>query len=301
MLLPQLRNMAIPQTSAALLLGGLLSASAEPLLTEFETARSAFTQNSAMDFDGGDASLSVSRFEIRSLLSRPITTIDGLRIIPMAEYRFTQLDFDGISSLFPMTDEEIHSLNVSTVALVKPTDSRWIYGAWARAKMNSDFQDIGEEDFKFDLAAGAGHSFNQDFTLGFGAALLNLNGDAAIYPGLFFNWSINDQLRLGLYGPILALTYSPAAAWQFSFRADPGSETANITDSDGTSRAIEFKSFRIGLYANHRISDHIWLRAGTGITLGNEINLTETNGDERFGQNLDDGLFGQIGLRIVTW
>lgn len=95
--------------------------------------------------------------------------------------------------------------------------------------------------------------------------------------------------------------YSPAAPWQFSFRADPSGETANITDSDGKSRAIEFQSYRIGLYANRRLSDHIWLRAGAGMTLGNEINLTETNGDERFGQNLDDGMFAQVALRIVTW
>ncbi|MEY4244340.1 MAG: hypothetical protein RLZZ245_1925 [Verrucomicrobiota bacterium] len=294
--------MANPQTSAALFLGSILSAAAaEPLLTEFETARSTFTHSAEMDFDPGQGSLRVSKFEIRSLLSRPITPLDGLKIIPMAEYRLTDLDFDGISSSYPIRDEEIHSLNLSAVAFSKRDDSRWIYGAWARAKMNSDFQDIGEDDFKFDLAAGAGYTFNPDFTLGFGATLLNLNGDEALYPGLFFNWNATEQIRVGLYGPIFVIHYSPAAPWQFSFRADPSGETANITDSDGKSRAIEFQSYRIGLYANRRISDHIWLRAGAGITLGNEINLTETNGDERFGQNLDDGMFAQVALRLVTW
>lgn len=287
--------------SISILLGWALTASAQPLLSEFEAARATFSHAGEMDSEDGPGSLNVSRFEIRSLLSQPLTPVDGMRIIPMFDYRLANLDFEGITPAAPIQDEELHSLSLSAVAIFKDAESPWIYGAWARAKMNSDFQEVDGDDFKFDLAAGAGYTFTDRFVLGLGATMLNLNGDAAFFPGPFFNWDVSDAIRVGLYGPVFIASYTPVPDWVFSIRADSGGDTWNITDDNGASRSIELSSYRIGLYANHLLSENLWLRVGAGFTLGNEIELTRPNGRNLFDEDLENGLFGQISLRLMSW
>jgi hypothetical protein len=285
----------------AILLGCALTASGQPLLSEFEAARATFSHAGEMDLEDGPGSLNISRFDIRSVLSKPISPIEGLTVIPMFEYRLTDLDFDGIAPTYPIHDEELHSLSLSAMALYKTNDSPWIYGGWARAKMSSDFQDVDGDDFKFDLAAGAGYTFTDRFVLGFGAALVNINGDAGIYPGPFFNWDVSESVRLGLYGPVFIASYTPVPDWIFSLRADSAGDSWNISDDDGASRSVDLTSYRVGLYANRRLTENLWLRAGAGITFGNEIELTRPNGRNLFAEDLDSGLFGQVSLRLMSW
>lgn len=286
---------------AAVLLGCLSSVSAEPLLSEFEAGRTVFSHSGGMDLEDSPGSLSLSRFDLRSVLSKPITPFEGVRLIPMFEYRSADLDFDGIESAYPIQDEELHSLALSAVAFSNREGSRWIQGAWARAKMNSDFQDIGEDDFTFDVAGGAGYIFNDAFVMGMGVALINLNGDARIFPGPFFNWSVSETVRVGLYGPVFVASYTPSNDWSFSLRSDAGGDTWNVTDDEGASRSIDLSSYRVGLYANHHLTGELWLRVGAGFTIGNEIELTRPNGSRIFSEDMDSGLFGQVSLRLMSW
>lgn len=254
-----------------------------------------------MDFDDGDGSLSVSRFELRSLLSKPIRPIENLAILPVIEYAGTGLDFDGISPAFPIHDEDLHSVSLSAIAVYSQPSSPWLYGAYGRAQISSDFQDISSDDFTYDLAGGVGYRLNNHFTLMAGAAVINLNGDTSIYPGIAFNWTVNDQFRLGLYGPLFIATYTPDPAWEFSLRAENGGDVFNITDDAGKSRSIDLTSYRIGLFAERLITGNLWVRAGGGATFGNEIRLTEPDGDRLFKQEMESGLFAQIGLALRVW
>jgi hypothetical protein len=277
------------------------SSLALPFAAEFEAGRSTATYFGDMDLDDGPGSLDVMRFDIRALLSRPISPWPGLIVVPVFEYRLTHLDFDGVPDLYPIRDEELHSLNLSAFAISRQENSPWFYGGWARTKMNSDFQDITDDDFMFDLAGGAGYSFDSGFTLGTGVAVLNLNGNVGVYPGIFFNWEVNDHFRMGLYGPIFTMAYSPDSDWTFSFRAETNGEISNITDDNGNSKAIDFTTYRLGVYVNRRLADQLWLRIGTGFSVGNKIELTDPDGDRIFKQDMDHGLFSHVALRLLAW
>lgn len=285
----------------AFLLGCLLPVSAAPLLSEFENGRVTFSQSGGMDLDDGSGSLSISRFDIRALLTKPLQPLDALTVIPIVEYRFSDLNFDDIASTAPIQDQELHSLSLSSIAFYNRPDSPWVYAGWARAKMNSDFQDLGEDDFTFDLAGGVGYSFNDAFVMGIGAALVNLNGDTQFFPGPFFNWNVSETIRMGLYGPVFVVSYAPTPEWQFSLRSDTGGDTWNISDDNGDSRSIALSSYRIGIYAGRRLTENLWLRAGAGITVGNDIELTRPQGSRIAQEDMDGGLFGQISLRVLEW
>lgn len=290
--------------TAAASVGCLISASAEALLPsvpEFDPARAAFSYSGAMDFDDAAGSLDLSRFEIRALLSRPIKALEGLTVLPVFEYKATSLDFSGTSPGFPIGDEDLHSINLSAFAISARDGSPWVYGGWGRAELATDFQDVGGDDFTFDLAGGAGYRFSDKFLLGVGAAVVNLNGDVKFYPGIAFDWIFNDQIRLGLYGPTFIAAYTPDENWELSLRGDSGGGVWNIEDTGGSSHSIDLTIYRLGLFASRRVTGKVWLSAGVGATFGNEIRLTQPDGDKLFEQDMGGGLFGEIGLRVTAW
>ncbi|HEX7260434.1 MAG TPA: DUF6268 family outer membrane beta-barrel protein [Luteolibacter sp.] len=289
---------------AAFLLGSLVSTSAQlvlPSLPELDAARTNVNHSGGMDFEDDSGSLDVSRFELRALLSRPIAVMENVSILPTFDYKATALDFDGAPAGFPIGDETLHSISLSAFAVSMRQGSPWLFGAWARAEMASDFQHVGNDDFTFDVAGGAGYRFNEKFLLAAGGAVANLNGDTKFYPGITFDWVVSDCVRVGMYGPVFLATYKPDENWEFGFRGDSGGDVWNIRDSGGASRSIDLTSYRFGLFASHRLTGELWLMAGVGATFGNEISLTRPDGDEFFDQELDSGLFGQIGLRLKTW
>ncbi len=267
----------------------------------FDAARAAFSYTDGMDLDGSEGSLDVTRFEVRSLLSRPITPMEGLTILPVFDYKMTALEFDGTPAAFPIGDEVLNSVAVSMVALKTCSGSPWIYGAWARAELASDFQDIGGDDFTFDIAGGAGYRFSDGFTLGFGGAVMNLNGDTQFYPGVGFDWIVNDKVRIGLYGPTFIAAYTPDENWLFSLREDASGGIWNISGDHGKSQSIDLTTYNVGLYASRRLTGQFWLTAGVGASVVNEISLTKPNGGQADEQDLGTGMFGQISLRLKAW
>lgn len=290
-------------------LGTLLSTAAQPLasdtaqfvLPQFDVARAAFSYTGGMDLDGKSGELNLTRFQISSLLSKPLSPVEGLTIIPMFEYEATQLDFHNTPGSFPIGDEDLHSLAVSAFAISSHQGSPWVYGAWARAQMATDFQAVNSDDFTFDLAAGVAYRFSPNFLFGVGAAVINLNGDESFYPGIGFDWIINDKVRIGLYGPTFEASYTPTNDWEFSFRAETAGGVWNIRDGNSKSRSIDLTSYRAGLYANRRLTGNLWLNVGAGATFGNEIQLTTPDGDNIRKQDLNSGCFGEIALRLRTW
>ncbi len=277
------------------------SDSAQFVLPEFDVANAAFSYAGDMDLDGKPGKLDMSRFELSTILSKPIVPIEGLSITPVFEYAATRLDFSGTPVSFPIGDEDLHSLAVSAYFISSCEGSPWIFGAWTRAQMATDFQAVDWDDLTFDVAAGAAYRFSPNFLLGVGAAVVNLNGDTTFYPGVGFDWIINDQVRMGIYGPLFVTAYKPTNDWEFTLRGEVAGDVWNIRDEDGKSHNIDLTSYRVGLFANRRLSGNLWLSVGGGATIGDEIRLTKPNGDRIDQQDLNSGLYGQIALRLRTW
>jgi hypothetical protein len=266
----------------------------------FDASRLLFAQSGDMDFDIGGGSVAVTDVSLRSFLCQPISPSEGLYLIPEAGYRFTDLRFDGATA--PMQDEDLHSLFLSGYLISMKDNCPWIWGGWTRAELASDFQDVDGDDFTFDVAGGVGYRFSDTFTLGVGAALLNLGGDEAFYPGIGFDWIVNEQLRVGFYGPVGMAAYSINDDWLLSARFDFSGGVWNINDPAGNSRSIDMSDNRLGIYASRRLTENLWLTAGVGVTIANEINYTSSSGNTTwFQSDLDTAPFGVISLRVKAW
>jgi hypothetical protein len=276
--------------------------SAEIKLPNVDVARTAFTYVDDMDFDDLDGGLSITEFDFISALSRPITVAGDIKLLPFLQYGWTGLDFDGTDAVFPIGDEDLHELSLHLAAVKTNQGSPWLYGGWARAELASDFQHIDGDDLTFDIAGGVGYRFSDSFTLAAGTVALNLNGDVWFCPGINFDWVVNDATRIGIYGPMTLVTYAPCEDWKFSLRGMPGGGTWNITDDHGDSMSIDLSSYRVGAFASRRLAGKLWLTAGAGVTVFNNIEYSDPDGDDEvLDEDLESGFFGQIGLSLKAW
>jgi hypothetical protein len=271
-------------------------------LPDMSVARASLTYAGDMDFDDIDGSLSIAEFDFISALSRPITMAGDIMLLPMLQYGLTSLDFDDTGKGFPLADEDLHSVSLHLAALKYDKDSPWLCGAWARAEVASDFQHMTGDDITFDIAGGVGYRFSDSFTLAAVAAVLNLNGDTWICPGINFDWDVNDQIRVALYGPMPVISYTPCEDWNFSLRGSPGGGIWNITDDNGDSKSIDMSSYQLGAYAGRRLNGKLWLNAGVGMAIFNNIKYSDPDGDDEvLDEDMEGGFFGQIGLSLKAW
>ena len=281
-----------------------ITAPAGSKLPNIDVVSASYTYTDGMDFDDLDGSLSVSEFDFLSLLSKPINLTSDIILVPAVQYGLTSLDFDNVkfNKNFGAGDEDLHSLSLH-LGLLKMSDaSPWFYGAWGRAGISSDFQHINGDDFTGDVAAGVGYRFNNQFTLVAGAAVLAINGDTWVCPGINFDWAVNDTVRLGLYGPIALASYTPNEDWSFSVRGTPGGGVWNITDDWGDSKSLDLTSYQVGAFVGRRLTGKLWLNAGAGVTLANSLAYSDPDGDnELFDEDMDSAFFGQIGLSLKAW
>lgn len=272
-----------------------------PSLPDFDAARVTFRETGDLDLGQGQGRLNITQFEVRSVLSRPISLADGWLVVPLAEFTQTTLSVHDSPASSPFHDDDLYSIGLSAFAVHMSQSSPWLYGAWGRAELASDFQHVTSDAFTFDLAAGGGYRFNDAFILGFGAAVFNLNGNLTCYPAIAFDWIVNDALRVGLYGPTFVTSYTYSPDWVFSFRAKAGGGVWNVTDAAGNSRAIDLTTYQLGVFADRHLFDKLWLSAGVGLTVGNTLDYTTPHGDTLFERAPEAGVFGQIGLRLKAW
>lgn len=279
----------------------ILTAAAQPEIPGYDFTKAAFVYSGGMDLDETDGDMEIYSFEARTALSRPISPTNAFTILPVIQYKGTRVNFRDTPAGFPIEDEDVHSISLSSFFLYSVTGSPWLFGAWARAELATDFQHINDDDITFDVVAGAGYKFSENLTVGLGVAAINLNNDEDLYVGPAFDWKINDCWRVGLLGPNAVATYSPDENWEFSLRGDASGDEWNIRDAAGNSTTLDLDMYRVGLYADRRLTGDLWLRVGAGITVANEIEIKSPGGDRYYEDELDEGWFGEIALRLKVW
>ncbi len=295
----------LPAIGAGLILS--LSSNAQELLADktvpnpqFDFLRGGATRTGEMDLDSGPGELTVSRYDLRAILSRPIPLWEGLTLVPMFNYEVTTLEFSGATG-FPIHDEGLHSASLSAFFIQNFADSPWFAVAWSRAEMATDYQGISSDSFTFDTALGLFYKFNSCFTFGLGVTATNFNGDTELFPGINFDWAPTENFRMGIYGPNAVATYRINNNWNVSLEGQPGGGNWNISDDFGQSRTIQLDSYWVGLDTHHRISGELWISAGLGYTFGNEIEIRDNRGGNSAGSEMGGAPLARVTLRLREW
>ena len=292
----------MPLKSALMLSAAFIgAASAQPTIPGYDFTRASASYAGGMDLDDTAGEMEIYALDLRTALSKPIPLGGNLIALPVIHYKGTRINFKDNNAAFPIQDEDVHSISLSSFFIHSRAGSPWILGAWTRAELATDFQHINSDDFTFDLAAGVAYKLSDSFTVGFGGAVLNLNNEPEFYVGPAFDWRPNDCFRAGLYGPNVVVAWTPSTDWELSLRGEAAGDEWNIRDAGGRSTTLNLDSYRLGLFVDRRLSGDLWLRVGGGMTMGNEIEYMTPNGRRLFNQEVDDGWFGEVALRLATW
>jgi len=264
----------------------------------FDVIRSAVTLTGGMDLDGSPGDLSVTTYDFRAILSRPIELFEGINMVPFFTYEFTQLNFDGTGPI-PIGDEDVSAASLEALFFKSFEHTPWLAIGWTRAELGTDYQGISTDDLSFDVAAGIAYRFNDGFTLGLGVAVTDINGDTQIFPGLNFDWTPTENTRFSFYGPNLFARYTINDAWYLSLEGSPNGGVWNINDNGGNSRNLDLDSYLIGINSHNQIWGEFWMSLGIGYTFFNEIEIRD-NGPS-FSRDLDGAPFAQISLSLRQW
>lgn len=277
------------------------TASTETLFPGLDFIKASFSYAGGMDLDDTAGELETYTLEGRSVLSGPIKPMNDLTLLPMIQYKATRLNWKDTPAGFPIEDEDVHSIALSSYALYNQTGSPWLFGGWARAELATDFQHLNGDDVTFDVVVGAAYKFSDNLTFGLGVGAINLNNDEEYLIGPVLDWKVSDTFRVSILGPDAVASYTPSENWEFSLRGYTAGDEWNIRDAAGDSTTLDLDSYRVGLFADRRLTGDLWLRVGAGVTVMNEIEIKSPHGDRFYKDDLDEGWFGEIALRLNVW
>jgi hypothetical protein len=266
-------------------------------------AKAEFTGSFGMEFDNSPAEVDDYAFQFSSFLAQPVELFAGYSLLPYFQYEANFLRPDGVPLGIPLGDEDLHEIELSLFIYKMETGSPWISGAWINPSLATDFESVSGDDFFLDLAVAAGYRVTDTLVLGAGIGALNLTGDTAVYPGIGFFWQPTEDLYATLYGPNFRAGWDATDSWKLGFEVRPNGGIWNIDTAAGT-RNIDFSSFRVGISSSHRLTEKLWLTYGGGMTVGNSLNITNTDGSDLYKNTLDDldeGFYGFVSLGIKSW
>ena len=271
-------------------------------LSFFDAFRVSAYGNFGMEFDNNAVELDAYQVELHTFLSKPLTFGD-FSLLPTFRYEGTFLRYDGNTPVFPVGDEDLHSLELPLYLIHMKQGSPWIYGAWIQPSLSTDFDHIDSDDIFLDLAVGLGYKFSDCLYVGVGAAGLDLVGNESLIPGAGFIWMPTDEIMVRLVGATFVAEWQASENWKFGADVRSAGGVWNIDDKN-QSRTLDFTSWRAGIHAQRRLVDTWWLEGGAGFTFANEIELRTPDGLGLFETtlgDLDEGVYGYLALRKAVW
>lgn len=272
----------------------IAAASAEPIIPGYDLIKGSASYAGGMHFDDSGNELQLWQYNVRTIVSPPLYATDNFVILPVVDYKATLMDIGG-------TDDDLHSFALSTFLVHSSKESPWMFGAWLRAEYASDLDQSTSDAFSFDVIAGAAYKFSDSLTIGFGGAAVNLHNDEDFYVGPALDWKINDCYRLSIFGPNGGLYFTPNENWEFSLAGEASGDEWTVQNGVNDHAILDLDSYRVGLFASHRLTGDLWLRVGGGMTVANSLEAKSIDGDRFMKDDLDEGWFGEITLRLDIW
>ena len=231
-------------------------------------------------------------FGLRKELNNELKLFYGIN------YRFTRIDEGDFSSGADLS--HLHDLIVPFSFIYDSANSPWSLFAQISGQLATDFSDITSDDFDYSARLGAQYKFSNAFSLNFGAARVRNFGDAMVLPALGCTWQPAKDWSFTLLGPRITLSHQINNHLIIRGGGFPTGGLWNIEDDTGNSVDYGFASYNAGIGIDFKLRRGIWLTAWAGANFVNQLRA-ETNGDTLFKEDLDNGLFGYLGINLYEW
>lgn len=268
----------------------------ESFIPNYAVAGSYFTWSGDSDFDGRPGSLSQRESGVE--LNAPVVMRDGFRLTAGVKYRRNHLDFAGAPAPFGNRDFDLHRLDLPLNVWKDFNNRRW--KLWLRLQPGwySDFETVNSDDFILTSLALFSYQWSDSLKIAFGAFYSRDLGEERILPALGFIYEPDPHWSLALTFPRVELAHAPNDGWLFTGRAVLGGAGWNITDPAGgpADADLNYRSIRLGLGVDRKITRSLWLYADAGALVGQELELV--GGAAPFQADLGTSFYATAGIRL---
>jgi hypothetical protein len=223
---------------------------------------------------------------------------DELKLFYGINYRFTCIDEGGFSSGADLS--HLHDLIVPFSFIYDSSTSPWSFFAQISGQLATDFRDVTGDDLDYSARLGAQYKFSNTFSLNFGAARVRNFGDAMVLPALGCTWQPSKDWSFTILGPRITLSHQISDHLIIRGGGFPTGGLWNIEDDTGNSVDYGFASYNAGVGIDFKLRRGIWVTAWAGANFANQLRA-EKNGDTLFEEDLENGLFGYLGINLYEW
>lgn len=267
----------------------------ESFIPRYAVAGGYISWTSDADFSNGTGS--VSQWEAGIQGNAPILTRDNYRLTAGIQYRYNRLSFTGAPLPLSNRDLELHRVDVP-LNLWADLNSRWKFWLRLQPGWYSDFDNVGSDDFILTTLALLSYRWNDTTRVAFGGYYSRDLGEPRLLPAVGFIFEPDPQWSIALTFPRAEVAYAPNRDWFIAARVFLSGAGWNITDPAGGSNDVDldYKSMRVGLGVERRLSGPWWAYLDAGAQLSQEISIEDA--PYTFEQDLDSSAFVTGGVKL---
>ena len=251
----------------------------------------------ASDADFSSTLGSLSQWETGVQANVPFFETDKIRLTAGIQYRYNRLKFTGALGPLADMDFDLHRVDIP-VNFWADLNPRW--KLWLRLQPGwySDFDNVGSDDFILTTLALMSYQWNEKARIAFGGYYSRDLGEPRLLPAVGFIFEPDPQWSIALTFPRAEVAYAPNRDWFIAGRVFLSGAGWNITDPAGGSNDVDldYKSMRIGLGVERRLSGPWWAYLDGGAQMGQEISIEEA--PYVFERELDASVFVTGGVKL---
>jgi hypothetical protein len=264
---------------------------------DFGVAKAQWLSYGDLDSSDGAEDLQWQQWRMQTPFSKPQKLADSLYMMPAIRYEL--INFEGPSLGIGSFDDDLHMIELPLLFVYKNAQSPWSYNARVSPGISSDMQSVSMDDVFCDARLGASYQVNERLNINFGVAYTRAIGEPQVFPYLGFVYEVNDQWQIAWRGFSFEARCQLNESWilRMTGEAAGGYWNINTPESD----YLTLQSYRAGFSIEREIRDEMWLVAGAGYTLGNEVTWLNDTGDTLRRERYDDGYYFTFGLRLRDW
>ena len=259
------------------------------------SAALSYTDASEIDFDSAAGGFSYRQLDLSTPLGKPYHLNSHHALVLGVDYRATWLQTDTF-----IGDQDLHRFRFNLRWMYRQPGSKWSWTAALSPGIGTDGHGISAEDFTLNAQLSFRYRVSDSFAWLGGIVVLHDSVETRVFPGLGFQWNVNESMQVTFSGIRLNASWQPSADWLVSFRVQPGGGAWNI-DHQGVAYNVGMRSFQAMLGVEHRIAKKTWLGIWVGATFANEVEIESEGGGDLFDDDADTGWFVRLGVRRVFW
>ena len=265
----------------------------DTLLPGYTVGTTSYTHRFTSDFDQSElGDVSSPRFSFWTTVAA--FNQEEFHLFAWLGYGANKYETGGNSVPNLLTDHTMQSLSMPIVFL-HDISQKWLWGAMVMPSYSGTHS--SSDNFSISVAAGVGYTYSPSLEVFAGVYYYNGFGDDLIIPGAAFIWRPAPRWEVFLLPPIGGVSYSVNEKFLISFYGQYDSPTWHVkADKNGPDRDIQMSGLSLGLKGEYHLGSYFWAYAGAGVTVGQELDIEDTDNHTLQNSDVDMSPFIQIGL-----